>query len=129
MEVTDFRSLRRELVNQNMLNTSYFAEQVTYRPELGGERTITVKISQQGETEYSDAGDEAELEIIRVFAFRDAILGVSDPRLGDQIQRAVTLEADARPYTFHEEARGDSTDHHIVMLFARGRQTGKSPTQ
>lgn len=128
MAVTDFRSLKSDLVNRNILNTDYFAEELTFLPIDSQPRTIDAKVTRQGETEYADAGDEAELEIVRVFCRNDATLGISLPQLGDKLQRAASVEQDNRPYTFHEELRRESTDTHLVLLFARGKQTGRSPT-
>jgi len=127
MTVTNFRTLKADIINSTILSTDFFAESVTYTPAGGSPRTITAKVTIRGETEYSDAGDESELELVRVFCRRDATEGILAPQIGDTLQRSASVESDNRPYTFHEELRGESLDSHIVALFARGKQTARSP--
>jgi len=126
MAVTDFRSLKEEIVNDTILNTFWFAEEVRYTPVSGNARTITVKISQNQDAEFDDAGDEELRDRIEVKVRKDATLGISDPQLGDMLTRSVSRDSDRRPYVYSGE-KPQITETHWTLMYWRHKRTGRSP--
>jgi hypothetical protein len=126
MTVTNFRTLKADIVDRTILSTDYFAEEVEYVPSNGTARTITVKISAKVELQEPNEGDERFEEMVRVKVKRDATDGIGSPELGDMITRSVTREPDRRPYVFtgHKEEVSES---HWVLIFGRILDTGRSP--
>lgn len=127
MAVTDFRSLKSDLVDRNILSTSYFAEESDYQPVFpGSSRTVTVKISAVQSADLEDAGDEELIERIRVKVSRDATTGIDNPQMGDLLTRSVTYDPDRRPYSFtgHKE---EISETHWVLIFQRHFHTARGP--
>lgn len=127
MAVTDFQSMKADVVNRNILNTDFFAEEVTYSPTVGTPRAIDVKIAAAEDPAFTEAGDEEFQERVRVKVRRDATLGIDNPQLGDLLARSVTREPDRRPYVYSGE-KPEISASHWVLIFSRHKSTGRSPT-
>lgn len=125
MGVTNFQSLKADVVNRNILSTEFFAEEVTYTPAGQAPRTVTAKVS--GEQAAAADVDEEFTERIRVKVRRDATLGIDAPNMGDLVTRSITREPDRRPYVFTGE-KLEITPSHWVLVFGRTLNTGRSPT-
>jgi hypothetical protein len=112
------------------LNTSHFAEEVTFTPvHGGGSRTVTVSIRHaKHPRDETDLG-EVDREEIWVKALRSTDTdrsGIPTPELGDAIVRAG--ERADRPYTFQGPIR-DETPHDWRLLFARNRPVRYGPRE
>lgn len=65
------------------LATDDFAEQVTYIPKRGKQRTILAVISQRDRATRDERYHKQEANQATLFVARDATTGVTDPQLGD----------------------------------------------
>lgn len=127
MTVTNFRSLKADVVNRNILSTDFFAEEATYSPTVGTPRSVTVKISAVVAADLEDTGDEEFEELIRVKVERSAS-GIDNPQLGDLLTRSVTVDNDRRPFTFRGNVpERSASGSHWVLMFGRNRHTGRAP--
>jgi hypothetical protein len=126
MTVTNFRTLKADIVDRTILSTDYFAEEVEFLPANGQARTINMKISAKVELQEPNEGDERFEELARVKVKRDATEGIDSPRSGDMFTRSVTREPDRRPYVFFGHVEEES-ESHWVLIFGRILDTGRSP--
>lgn len=125
-----FAALRRSVLENQILSTDWFAEEVTYTPRGGTAATVTVKI--EVETKPRREGprpggrDEVDTtERIRVLVSRDEDVAggaiVDTPAIGAQLVRAEAADSDTRPYTFTGEVLARSP-WHAVYVFERARR-------
>lgn len=129
-----FAELRQTVLQENALNTAYFAEVATFTDRLGADRPVTVKIAhrQAGPQGVSlrQAGPMRqntvdELEQIEVLFSRDPSFAggglVKKPDSGDTFLRSQARDADRRPFVFAGEVVFEG-DQHAVYVFQRPKR-------
>ncbi len=122
MSFADFRTTWRDKILPNVfLNTDLHAEAVNYTPVNGVLRAINVHVVDTAEL---DMQEEAEIweDTITVKTMKDALLGIDDPQLGDQIVRASPHDVDSRPYMYQGTIESQDRDS-WRLTFARSAKS------
>jgi hypothetical protein len=130
-----FAELRKQNLLRVALNTSRFAEKVTFVRQGGGEREIIVTIDNPPMS-LNESGQEIKtVETIRVRVAMDedaqdgdtVIGGIADPRLGDCIIRSG--DPPSRAYSFVTTAGSTGESWFLIFQRQRREQVGTSNTR
>jgi hypothetical protein len=117
--MTTLKSQIIDDVQSVFLATNDFAEVVTYSPNEGESRSVTVVIEGQDEFAETDHSTE-KIEIVRVFCDR-AATGIPTPAFGDAIKRAADADPGQRVYAFTGDVEMVEAST-WWLLFRRNRQ-------
>lgn len=124
--------MRDRVLRDVWLNTDFFAEQVTYRPVSGEDRTITVHINESPEIDSDDL-DLMVRDRLRILASRDTADEndkgyILYPAHGDQILRSVEKDSLQMPYVYSGESDGVRPEK-WRLIFDRIRPKSQGPSR
>lgn len=104
----DFQTVRTSALKAGLLNTDFFAEEVTFQPAGRQSRGVTVKISHEQEAQpQTNTLDQTEKILVRAMLDESDVDcgGIADAMAGDLLHRSITRDPDRRPFVFTGEIR------------------------
>lgn len=133
MVITSFAELRRAVLQDVMLDTSFFAERVQVTPAHGSQREISAQVRHEYEQdddveERRRTGTIDEVETVYVLVSTDeadaTTGGIRDPQPGLLLWRTEEKDPDRRPFQYSGEIIG-RYEHKLRLKFQRMKRTAQ----